>query len=88
MLVSGGAIYRARFGFQVLQEELEDPKELEMEKRLYPPARCVESWPQAGLKPILHSAGIRKKHMHVHKVSLVETETRAGGDRERTEERW
>ena len=56
----------------MLQEELKDLKELEMEKRLYLPARHVETWPQAGLKSILHSAGIRKIHMHVHKVSLVE----------------
>lgn len=68
-----GAIPRAHFGFWLLWEELKHLKETEMEKRLYPPAGHMDTQPQPGLKSILHSAGIRKKHTQVHKVSLVET---------------
>lgn len=80
----GGAIHRACFGFWVLQEEQKDLKELEMEKRLYPPAGYAKTWPQAELKSILPSAGIIKIHTHVRKVSLVEI----GPEQVETGERW
>lgn len=73
----------------MFQEELKDLKELEMEKRLYPAARNAETWPQAGLNSLLHSAGIRK-YSHAKSVSssaYCRDWPGAGEDRERTVQR-